>query len=57
MSQLKGIYFLVQDLGDLLEKMKKLKNTPEKNKIRVNLINNGLRDLKEEIKDMNEEEK
>ena len=50
-------HFLVQDLGDLLEKMKKLKNNPEKNKIKVNLINSGLRDLKEEIEDMNEEEK
>ena len=50
-------HFLVQDLGDLLEKMKKLKNNPEKNKIKVNLINSGLRDLKEEIEDMSEEEK
>ena len=37
--------------------MKKLKNNPEKNKIKVNLINSGLRDLKEEIEDMSEEEK
>ena len=50
-------HFLVQDLGELLEKLKKLKNNPEKNKIRVNLINSGLRDLKEEIEDMSEEEK
>ena len=42
-------HFLVQDLGDLLGRMKKSKNNPEKNKIRVNLINSGLRDLKEEI--------
>ena len=48
--------FLVQDLGALLEKLKKLKNNPEK-KIQVNLINTGLRDLKEEIEDMSEEEK
>ena len=41
----------------MLEKLKKLKNNPEKNKIRVNLINSGLRDLKEEIEDMSEEEK
>ena len=26
-------HFLVQDLGDLLEKLKELKNNPEKNKI------------------------
>ena len=50
-------HFLVQDRRDLLEKLKKLKNNPEKNKIRVNLINSGLRDLKEEIEDMSEEEK
>ena len=50
-------HFLVQDLGELLKKLKKLKNNPEKNKIRVNLINSGLRDLKEEIEDMSEEEK
>ena len=50
-------HLLVQDLGDLLEKMKKLKNNPEKNKIKVNLINSGLRDLEEEIEDMSEEEK
>ena len=48
---------LVEDLGDLLEKLKKLKNNPEKNEIKVNLINNGLKDLKEEIEDMSEEEK
>ena len=50
-------HFLVQDLGDLLEKIKKLKNNPEKNKIKVNLINSGLRDLKKEIENMSEEEK
>ena len=46
-------YFLVQDLGALLKKLKKLKNNPDKNKIQINLINSGLRDLKEEIEDMN----
>ena len=35
--------------------MKKLKNNPEKNKMRVNLINNRLRDLKEELENMSEE--
>ena len=42
-------HFLVQDLGSLLEKLKKLRNNPEKNRIQVNLINSGLRDLKKEI--------
>ena len=39
-------HFLVQDLGGLLEKFKKLKNNAEKNKIRANLMNSGLRYLK-----------
>ena len=39
-------HFLVQNLGALLEKSKKLRNNPRKNEIQVNLINNGLRDLK-----------
>ena len=50
-------HFLVQDLGSLSEKLKKLRNNPEKNRIQVNLINSGLRDLKKEIPDMSEEEK
>ena len=33
------------------------KNNSERNKIQVGLINSGLRDLKEEIEDMSEEEK
>ena len=40
-------HFLVQDLGSLLEKLWMSKN----------LVNSGLRDLKEEIEDMSEEEK
>ena len=43
-------HFLVQDLVVLLEKMKKLKNNPEKNKIQVNLITTGLKDLKKKLK-------
>ena len=39
-------HFLVQNLGALLEKFKKLKNNAKKNKIWTNLINSGLRDLK-----------
>ena len=54
MSWLKN--FFVQNLGDLLETIKKLKNNPEKNKINVNLINSGLRDLKKEIKNISEDE-
>ena len=50
-------YFLVQDLGDLLEKFQKSKNNFEKNKIQVNLINSGKRDLRKENEDMSEQEK
>ena len=50
-------HFLVQDLGDLLKKRKKLKNNPDKNKIQASLINSGLRDLKEEVEEMSEQEK
>ena len=39
------------------EKLKKLKNNAEKNQIQVNLIKSGLTDFKEEIEDMNKEEK
>ena len=49
-------HFFVEDLGDLLKKFKELKNNP-KNKIRVALINSGLKDLKEEIENMSEKEK
>ena len=41
----------------MLEKLQKSKNNLERNKIQVNLINSGLRDLKEEIEDINEQEK
>ena len=41
----------------MLEKLQKSKNNLESNKIQVNLINSGLRDLKEEIEDINEQEK
>ena len=49
--------FFFQDLAALLEKLKKSKNNAKKNKIQTNLINSGLRDLKEEIEDMTEQEK
>ena len=41
----------------MLEKLQKSKNNIERNKIQANLINLGLRDLNEEIEDINEEEK
>ena len=41
----------------MLEKLQKSKNNTERNKIQANLINLGLRDLNEEIEDINEEEK
>ena len=50
-------HFLVQDLEGLLEKLWRSKNDPKKNKIQLGLINSGLRDLKEEIEDMGEQEK
>ena len=50
-------HFLVQDLGDLLKKLRKSPNISERNQIQVNLINSGLRDPKEEIEDLNEPEK
>ena len=37
--------------------MKKLKNNPDKNRIQINLIKSGLRNLKKEIGNMSEEEK
>ena len=41
----------------MLEKLWKLRNNPEENKIQVNLINSGSRDLKEENENMNKQEK
>ena len=41
----------------MLEKLPKLRNNPEENKIQVNLINSGSRDLKEENENMNKQEK
>ena len=41
----------------MLKKLKKSKNNPGRNNIQVNLINSGLRDLKEEIEDMSEQKK
>ena len=44
-------------MGKLLEKLRKLRNNPEENKIQVNVINSGSRDLKEENENMNKQEK
>ena len=49
-------YFSVQNLKNLLKQMKDLKNNP-KNKIRACLIKIRLKDLKNEIGNMSEEEK
>ena len=49
-------YFQVQDLGGLLEKLKKSKNNTERNEIQIALIKSGLRDLKKETEDMSEQE-
>ena len=51
------MHFQVQDLKALLEKLKKSKNKKKRNRTQVNLINSGLRDLKEEIENMSEQEK
>ena len=51
------MHFQVQDLKALLEKLKKSKNNKKRNRTQVNLINSGLRDLKEEIDNMSEQEK
>ena len=48
-------HFFVQDLGDLLEKIKESKNNKEKHNIGVNLINSRLRDLKKEMENTSKE--
>ena len=40
-----------------MKKFKKSENNPERNDIQENLVKNGLRDLREEIEDMSEQEK
>ena len=56
-SELVKKHFFTYDLGDVLKSFKKSKINPQKNKIQVSMIKNGLRDLKEQITDMSEEEK
>ena len=41
----------------MLKKLKESKTNSEINKIQVNMIKSGLRDLKEKIEDMSKEEK
>ena len=49
-------YFEFQNLSDMFMLLNK-SNDKEKNNELVNVINSGLKDLKEEIKKMSEEEK
>ena len=48
-------YFQVQDLGALLKKLRRLKNT--KNKSQLSLVKSGLIDLKDDIKKMSKYER
>ena len=50
-------HFFAYDLGDVLKNFKKSKINPDRNKVQVTIIKNGLRDLKEQIKNMSEERK
>ena len=56
-SELVKKYFFTYDLGDVLKNFKKSKINSERNEIQIRTIKNGLRDLKEEITNMSEEEK
>ena len=50
-------HFLVQDLGTLLKNLRIRSKNTERNKIQINIVKNGLRDLKEKIEDMGDDEK
>ena len=50
-------YFFNDDLRNLLKNLKKSKNNLKRNNIQVDLINSGLKGLKEQITNMSEEEK
>ena len=50
-------YFFNDDLRNLLKNLKKSKNNLKRNNIQVDLIDSGLKDLKEQITNMSEEEK
>ena len=50
-------YFFNNYLGNVLKIFEKSKNNLKRDNIQVNMINSGLKDLKEEITNMSEEEK
>ena len=50
-------HFQVQGLVSFLDKLKNSKENTERNDIQKNLIKSGLRDLKEQIEDLSEQEK
>ena len=56
-SELVKKHFFTYDVGNVLKIFKKSKNNSERNKVQVSMIKNRLRDLKEKITDMSEEEK
>ena len=49
-------HFNFQNLGDMLKNLYQINDKEKKNRL-VNVINSGLKDLKEEIKEMSEEER
>ena len=55
-NELVSKYFFVPKLGNLLKQMKDLKNNPEKNRVLVNIIKSRIKDLKNEIEKMTEDE-
>ena len=55
-NELVSKYFFVPKLGNLLKQMKDLKNNPEKNRLLVNIIKSRIKDLKNEIVKMTEDE-
>ena len=50
-------YIITNDLGHVLKNFKNAKNYFGRNKVQVNMINSGLKDLKEKITNMSGEEK
>ena len=56
-SELVKKHFFTYDLGYVLKNFKKSKTNSKRNQIHVTMIKNGLSDLKEEITNINGEEK
>ena len=56
-SELVKKHFFTYDLGYVLKNFKKSKTNSKRNQIHVTMILNGLSDLKEEITNINREEK